>query len=110
MSAAHIPAAGSWAVNLFCAQVDSADLCDDGSLVPVCLMLWPTPYRDEQTTEAHARLIAAAPDLLAALRGAIGALEFWRDFHSDDGSNADIALCQDKLDAARAAIAKAETR
>ena len=53
-------------------------------------------------------LIAAAPELLAALEGAIGALEFSRDYHSDDGSNEDQAFAQDTLDAARKAIAKAK--
>lgn len=49
---------------------------------------------------------AAAPDLVEALEGAIGALEFSRDYHSDLG-NAEQAFAQDKLDAARAALAKA---
>ena len=47
--------------------------------------------------------------LLEALKGAIGALEFSRDYHSDLG-NEDQAFCQDKLDAALKAIAKAEGR
>lgn len=55
---------------------------------------------------ANARLVAAAPDLLAALQGAIGALEFSQDFHRDLG-NEDQAFAADRLDAARAAIAKA---
>lgn len=55
---------------------------------------------------ANARLIAAAPALLKALRGAIGALEFSRDYHSDLG-NEEQAFCQDKLDAAHKAIAQA---
>lgn len=48
---------------------------------------------------ARSRLIVAAPDLVAALRGAIGALEFSRDYHRDLG--------QDRLCAAYAALAKA---
>ena len=54
-------------------------------------------------------VFAAAPDLLEALRGAIGALEFSRDCHADL-SNQEEAFAQDRLDAARAAIAKAEGR
>ena len=55
---------------------------------------------------ANARLAAAAPALLEALRGAIGALEFSRDYHSDLG-NEEQAFCQDKLDAALKAITQA---
>lgn len=56
--------------------------------------------------EANARLIAAAPALLEALKGAIGALEFSRDYHTDLG-NEEQAYCQDRLDAALRAIAQA---
>lgn len=56
--------------------------------------------------EKHARLIAAAPDLYEALKGAIGALEFSRDYHKDLG-NEEQAFCQDRLDAALSALAKA---
>jgi len=51
-------------------------------------------------------LLVAAPDLLAALRGALGALEFSRDYHSDL-NNAEQAFAQDRLDAAVKAIKKA---
>lgn len=61
----HTP--GPWAVNPFCAQVDCQKFCDDGTLVPVCRLLWPTKYCSEDETEANARLIAAAPELLEAL-------------------------------------------
>ncbi len=47
--------------------------------------------------------------LLEALKGAVGALEFSRDYHNDLG-NEDQAFAQDKLDAAVKAIAKAEAR
>lgn len=46
---------------------------------------------------------------LAALRGAVGALEFSRDYHSDL-SNSEQAFAQDKLDAVTAAIATLEAR
>jgi len=45
--------------------------------------------------------------LVAALKGAIGALEFSRDYHSDLG-NEEQVFAQDKMDAAINAIAKAE--
>lgn len=48
-------------------------------------------------------------DMAEALKGAIGALEFSRDYHRDLG-NEDQALCQDRLDAATAALAKAGAR
>lgn len=45
-------------------------------------------------------------ELVEALKGAIGALEFSRDYHSDL-SNAEQALAQDRLDAATKALAMA---
>ncbi|WP_374649046.1 hypothetical protein [Rhizorhabdus sp.] len=45
--------------------------------------------------------------VLSALRGAVGALEFSRDFHRDL-SNAEQAFAQDKLDSVIAAIALLE--
>lgn len=48
-------------------------------------------------------------EMLEALRGAIGALEFSRDYHMDL-NNEEQAFAQDKLDAARYAIEKAEGR
>lgn len=61
---------------------------------------------DGAETEANIDLVSAAPELLAALEGAIGALEFSLEFHRDLG-NSDIAFAADKLDAAVKAIAKA---
>lgn len=58
----HTP--GPWAVNPQSAQVDAFD---SGFPVPVCRMLWPTDERTEDETEANARLISAAPELLGAL-------------------------------------------
>lgn len=59
----HTP--GPWAVHPGCAQVDAFT----PTPVAVCRLLWPTDVRGEEETEANARLIAAAPDLLAALDG-----------------------------------------
>lgn len=63
--------------------------------------------------EANAAFIARACnshyELLNALKDAVGALEFSREFHSDLG-NEEQAFAQDKLDAALNAIAKAEGR
>ena len=58
---------GPWIVNPFCAQVDCGAVSVKGGLLPVAQMLWPTDERSEAETEANARLIAAAPDLLTAL-------------------------------------------
>lgn len=67
-------------------------------------------FSSERTSEdeksANAHLIASAPDLLEALKGAVGALEFSRDYHKDLG-NEEQAFAQDRLDAATKAIAKA---
>lgn len=46
-------------------------------------------------------------ELVAALKGAVGALEFSRDYHADLG-NEDQAFAQDRLDAATKAIARFE--
>ena len=56
--------------------------------------------------DKQAAMFAASLEMLDALKGAIGALEFSRDFHSDLG-NEEQAFAQDKLDAALKAIAKA---
>jgi len=64
-----------------------------------------------ETTEANARLIAAAPDLLAALRAVIPALIILGDHIGNEfkGGNGQPAFDRCALiGAARAAIAKAE--
>lgn len=66
---------------------------------------------NSDTITANAEFIVKACnshyDLLEALKGAIGALEFSRDYHGDLG-NEEQAFAQDKLDAALKAIEKAE--
>lgn len=83
----HTP--GPWAVNPVVAQVDAFD---SEGIGPVCQMLWPTTLRDEAETEANARLIAAAPELLTALKQ-------WAD--NPDGWSVD------QVNAAQAIIRKA---
>jgi hypothetical protein len=55
---------GPWGVNPVNAQVDAFAT---GEPLPICQLLWPTDERSEAETFANARLIAAAPDLLAEL-------------------------------------------
>ena len=96
------PTPGHWHINPFCAQVDSSERGEDGALLPICRMLWPTNERDEATTMANARLAAAAPDLLEAGKGLLA-------FHdAADSESLDRAEAYDQVIAAmRAAIAKA---
>ena len=58
----------------------------------------------KEVREANARLIAAAPELLEALRRAL--LDATTDL--TDGRGCECARCQDARSAARAALAKAE--
>ncbi|WP_303832302.1 hypothetical protein [Asticcacaulis taihuensis] len=60
--------------------------------------------RSADQAMAIARRFAANPLLIEALEGAIGALEFNRDYHKDL-SNEEQAFAQDKLDAATRALA-----
>jgi hypothetical protein len=66
----HTP--GPWAVHPVRARVDAFN---SGDALPVCELLWPTDERTEEETEANAALIAAAPDLLEALREAVKWIE-----------------------------------
>lgn len=72
----HTP--GPWAMNPVLARVDAMP-----SLLPVCQLLWPTDERPEAETEANARLIAAAPELLEALKECADRLEIHIK-HSED--------------------------
>ena len=56
---------GPWAVNPAEAKVDAFAT---GKPLPICALLWPTTERTETETEDNARLIAAAPDMLAELK------------------------------------------
>lgn len=58
---------------------------------------------DGDWSEANARLIAAAPDLLEALRDAADEIEHLRKYANNNGAMIDDERC----DYARAAIAKA---
>jgi len=90
----HTP--GPWAVHPVKAQIDAFPA---GAVVPVCSLLWPTELRSEDETEANAYLIAAAPDLLAALKLILA---------SHDASCKGERCAIVGIDLARAALAKAE--
>lgn len=65
-----------------------------------------TVYGDPETATANARLIAAAPDLLAALRSVNAELiELYERAYPDDETDNDTTAA---IDMAIAAIAKAE--
>jgi hypothetical protein len=60
----------------------------------------PGPWMSEEEADANARLIAAAPDLLAALEACVDAMT--------DGGKCEIKKWLDAFDLARLAIAKAK--
>lgn len=77
------------------ASTHCVDVIGGLSLVAQCV-----PQSERNTEKANARLIAAAPDLLAALKGLLG-----------DRTLAGMdKMEQEEIDAALAAIAKAEGR
>lgn len=77
--------------------------------MPVCALRYESygVECDEAEVRANAHLIAAAPDLLEALEGAIGALEMDHDAGKDMGDADWEGIAYQRLEAARAAIAKA---
>lgn len=99
MSAQHTP--GPWAVHPVSARVDAFS---GGTPLPVCELLWPTDDRSEGETEANAHLITAAPDMLDALEGLTPILE---SAESNASGNPEWAWVSKRINAARAAIAKA---
>ena len=91
--------AGPWVVNPLCAQVDCSKPSEIGGLLPIAQLLWPTDERSEAETAANAHLIAAAPELLKALR----AVDLAR--HTDEPDD-----WQRATDLTASAFAKAEGR
>jgi hypothetical protein len=75
----------------------------DGSYVVYPDDGWNSDYRDYATRLANARLIAAAPEMLAALKALVGEVELKNNL-SDEGA---WSGC-DQMERARAAIANAE--
>ena len=74
----------------------------------VCMVECDDDTVSEQDVMANARLIAAAPDLLAALESVIDDLVGGiQDTIDNGGSEAWIAEANNRLDAAKAAITKA---
>ena len=75
----------------------------------VCMVDCDDETVSEQDLAANARLIAAAPDLLAALEAAIEDIEGHIDAALDGGASRDwLEGANNRLNAALAAIAKAK--
>lgn len=80
------------------------------SPVPLASAFIESAWQDDDKTEesyANAKIAAAAPDLLEALEGAIGALEQDLDAGRDSGDADWEGIAYQRLEAAKAAIAKA---
>lgn len=80
--------------------------CDDATGSAVASVVFSPDFigRSDAETEANARLIAAAPELLEALKEIVKACE---ECEADENMSIVDAFTQDMEDAARAAIAKA---
>lgn len=100
MSATFTP--GPWACHPLLAQVDAFE---SGEPVAICRLLWPTDLRSEAQTEANARLIAAAPDLLAEEIENLQLLENLTSFFKIEGDA--LESLKARIAKTRAAIAKA---
>ena len=96
---AHTP--GPWHIDT---EDGGARILDDDELIIAGIYGFSAPDRDGQE-DANARLIAAAPDLLAALKGL---LESIQDVERE--TNTMYGTLDGALADARAAIAKAESK
>jgi hypothetical protein len=94
---AHTP--GPWTVEEYGDDETPTLVIHKDSDSRICFMATPGSYGSAARIEADARLIAAAPEMYAALKKIIA------DAESDDGATA-----WDGADIARPAIAKAEGR
>lgn len=94
MTTQHTP--GPWTIRPynFDAVRDAQGIFSAGCRIPICHSIMGN---DLGQADANARLIAAAPELLAALQRALDAIEY---YHAREGS-------PDTLADARAAIARA---
>lgn len=97
---------GPWAVHPDDARVDAFV---GGNPYPICLLLWPSDMRSEAETYANARLIAAAPTMLAALEAASGYLLNAKiDLETGVPKRTAIQTINGGLSIIRAAIAQAK--
>lgn len=107
MAAKHLP--GPWFVsrdprpgmewNNHIASVENPHL-------EVCWMFHTSDKDDNETGEANAALVAAAPELLEALQAFVTAAKSWHDFHHGSDTIACDWLCE-CIPAGEAALAKA---
>ena len=109
METKHTP--GPWSItNTIMGSVDPVTLPSSviappyGSVDTICVFSFMTKKKPHDEQQANARLIAAAPDLLAALRLLLDGLQTYAPEFLHGLPKADY------IRAARAAIAKAEGR